>query len=61
MLSSPAIVGDLRPAWKPALVRNFRPAVVTYVFHGPRDARLQEGFVETYVDVIAQNGAVFYP
>jgi hypothetical protein len=61
VLSSPAIIGDLRPAWKPAWIRNFRPALVSYLYNSPSDARLQEGFVEAYVDVIAQNGSVFYP
>ncbi|HWB43103.1 MAG TPA: DUF5916 domain-containing protein [Gemmatimonadales bacterium] len=61
VLTSPALIGDWRPSWRPGWLRAFKPAVITYLYHGPEDFKLQEGFVQTYVDLVFQSGAVFYP
>jgi hypothetical protein len=58
---SPAIIDDWRPAWRPRALRQFRPALVSYTYHDPATLALQEGFLQGYLDVIWQNGAILYP
>ena len=58
---SPWMVGDWRPAWKPSFLRGFKPALEADLFYGPRTGRLQEGLIETYIDLVFQNGALIYP
>lgn len=58
---SPWIVGDWRPSWRPSFLRGFKPALETDLYYGPRTGRLQEGLIETYIDVVFQNGALIYP
>jgi hypothetical protein len=61
VLTSPAIIGDWRPSWRPAWLRSLKPALITYLYHGAGDLRLQEGFIQSYVDVAFQSGALIYP
>jgi hypothetical protein len=60
-LTSPAVVGTWQPTWRPEHVVWFRPAVVGYVYQTPGSGTLQEGFVQTYVDVLHRNGTLWYP
>lgn len=61
VVTSPAVIGDWRPSWRPAWLRSLKPALITYLYHGASDLRLQEGFVQGYVDVALQSGAIIYP
>jgi hypothetical protein len=61
LLTSPGIIADLRPKWKPAFIRNFRPGTYVNLYHGPTDGRLQEGQYIAYVDVVWINGTLVYP
>ncbi len=59
--TSPAIIGDWRPAWRPKSLRSFKPAVFFDMYHGPRDGALQEGLLFGYVEFVFNSGAVVYP
>jgi hypothetical protein len=61
ILTSPAVIGDWRPRWKPSFIRRFRPAVVAYLFNAASDLSLQEGYIQTYVDFAFESGALVYP
>lgn len=61
LLTSPGIIADLRPKWRPSFIRNFRPGSYVNLYHGPTDGRLQEGLFVAYTDVIWINGTLFYP
>jgi hypothetical protein len=61
LLTSPGVILDLRPAWRPKAIRNFRPGGYVNLYHGPQDGRLQEGLLVSYVDVIWLNGTLLYP
>jgi hypothetical protein len=61
ILTSPAVIGDWRPRWKPSFIRRFRPAVLAYLFNSATDFGLQEGYVQTYVDFAFESGALIYP
>lgn len=61
VVTSPAIIGNWQPAWRPKDVVWFRPAVISYLYHTPRDGTLQEGYVQAYVDVLHRSGALWYP
>jgi len=61
LFTSPALIGDWRPGWRPRFIRNFKPALVANVTHVASTLGLQQSFLETYVDVIFQNGALLYP
>lgn len=61
VVTSPAIIGNWQPDWRPANVVWFRPAVVTYFYNAPQDFALQEGYVQAYVDVLHRSGALWYP
>lgn len=61
LLTSPGIVLDLRPKWRPSFVRNFRPGSYANLYHGPSDGRLQEGLAIAYVDIVGMNGMLVYP
>lgn len=61
LVSSPAIVGTWQPAWRPKDVVLFKPAVVTYFYNTPSTLRLQEGFIDMYIDVLHRSGAIWYP
>ncbi len=61
IVSSPAISSTLQPAWRPKSVVWFKPAVITYFYNSPGDGRLQEGWIQAYVDVLHGSGALWYP
>jgi hypothetical protein len=61
LLTSPAIVGTVQPAWRPKSVVWFKPALVSYLYQTPGSGTLQEGYVQGYVDVFHTNGALWYP
>ncbi len=61
LVSSPAIVGTWQPAWRPKDVVLFKPAIVTYFYNTPSTLRLQEGFIDMYIDVLHRSGAIWYP
>lgn len=61
LYTSPAIIGDVRPSWKPSFLRGFKPAILADLYHGPRDGRLQEGYAQAYLDFVFMNGALVYP
>jgi hypothetical protein len=61
LVSSPAIVANWQPDWRPKDVVWFRPAVITYFYNDPQDLSLQEGWVQLYVDVLHRSGALWYP
>jgi hypothetical protein len=61
IVSSPAVIGNWQPTWRPENVVWFRPAVVTYFYNDPQDFTLQEGLVQVYMDVLHRSGALWYP
>jgi hypothetical protein len=61
LLTGPGITLDLRPKWRPAAIRTFRPGGYANFYHGPSDGRLQEGLGVAYVDVLWNNGTLIYP
>jgi hypothetical protein len=61
VLTSPAVIGTVQPAWRPKGVVWFKPAVVSWLYHTPATGALQEGYVQAYVDVLHTNGALWYP
>ena len=61
LLTSPAIVGTVQPAWRPKSVVWFKPALISYLYQTPGTGTLQEGYVQGYVDVFHTNGAIWYP
>jgi hypothetical protein len=61
LVTSPAVVGNWQPTWRPKDIVWFRPAVITYFYNDPRDFVLQEGYVQAYVDVLHRSGALWYP
>jgi hypothetical protein len=61
LLTSPSVILDLRPRWRPKPIRNFRPGGYANLYHGPADGRLQEGLLISYVDVVWVNGTLLYP
>ncbi len=48
MLTSPAVSLDLRPSWRPRLLRNFNPGFSAAIYHRASDHRFQEGNVYIY-------------
>jgi hypothetical protein len=61
VLTSPAIIGTIQPAWRPRSVVWFKPALISWLYHTPGSGALQEGYVQGYVDVFHTNGALWYP
>ena len=61
LLTSPAIIGTVQPAWRPSSVVWFKPALISYLYQTPGTGTLQEGYVQGYVDVFHTNGALWYP
>jgi hypothetical protein len=58
---SPAIIGDWRPAWRPGWIRGFKPALISYLYLSPSGLDLQEGYVQTYVDIVPNAGGLAFP
>jgi hypothetical protein len=61
LVTSPAIIANWQPTWRPDNVVWFRPAVVTYFYNDPQDFTLQEGYVQGFIDVLHRSGALWYP
>ena len=58
IVTSPAGIIDLRPAWKPDFVRRFRPGFISYIYHRLTDGQFQEAWLSvTPLSVEFQNGA----
>jgi hypothetical protein len=58
ILNSPAATLDWRPAWRPALVRNFDPGFFAYVYHQPSDgAFLQADLRVRPIGIVFKNSA----
>lgn len=60
-LHAPKVTYDWRPAWRPASIRNFNLFGSSFVYTDLRDGELEETYSETYVDIVGQHGALFYP
>jgi len=59
MLTSPAGNLDLRPDWKPAFIRSFKPGFVSYIYHRLSDGAFQEAWLTlTPISIQFINGAV---
>lgn len=62
IVSSPAITLDLRPAWRPAFVRNFAPGFTGFIYHEYSTRRFQEGSISVRpINMILQSGAQISP
>ncbi len=59
--TSPVVIGDWRPSWRPAFLRTIRPSAFFDMYHGPRDGVLQEGLLFGYLEFAFNNGATMYP
>ncbi|MCY3615303.1 MAG: DUF5916 domain-containing protein [Bacteroidetes bacterium] len=58
IVTSPAGIIDLRPAWKPDFVRRFQPGFISYIYHRLTDGQFQEAWLSvTPLNVDFQNGA----
>ena len=61
LYTSPALIGDWRPSWRPRTMRGFKPALIVNLTHEASTLALQQSYLETYVDFVFNNGALFYP
>ena len=61
LYTNPVVQGTFRPTWRPKAVRQIAPYLSVATVHSAGTGVVHEVQVETFVDIIFQNGALLYP